>query len=67
MKYRVTISQLVEAKNPRHAAHIAEGSIATINPDDRPGVYVVEEYEGDNWPKTYRVELRIPMAVERVA
>ena len=68
MKYKVTISLFVEAKNPRHAAHIAEGRIATIDPDDRPGVYVAEEYSIDGeWPKAYRVDLRIPKACERVA
>lgn len=65
MKYRVTISQLIEAQNPRHAAHIMEGRIATLDHDDRPGVYLVEEYSAD-WPKTFRLDLRVPKDVERI-
>lgn len=82
MRYKVTISQLVEAKNPRHAAHIVKGRLATIDPDRRPtarrrecmvytfngpGEYMVEEYPEDDRPKDYRVDLRIPTAAERVA
>ena len=65
MKYKVTITQLVEAQNPRHAAHIAEGRIGAIDPDDRPGVYEVDEFSA-TWPKVYRVDLRIPKCCARV-